>query len=162
MFFEASFGIFAIFDGIFALIIKPWFSWVFWICRVLWYSLISYTSEQDISNKLGQIFSQNSSTQNYDPEFKKFKKQKEKTKLNFKSKNLEEYNRPFSLDESDVGCFPNRRSAFLRFLMASLHSSLNHGFPGCFGLVEVFGIVSSANDITVSLNFKVGISHFLT
>jgi hypothetical protein len=28
------------------------------------------TSEQDISNKLGQIFSQNSSTQNYDPEFK--------------------------------------------------------------------------------------------
>jgi hypothetical protein len=26
---------------------------------------------------------------------------------------------------SDVGCFPNRRSAFLRFLMASLHSSLN-------------------------------------
>jgi hypothetical protein len=37
------------------------------------------TSEQDISNKLGQIFSQNSSTQNYDPKFKKFKKQKEKT-----------------------------------------------------------------------------------
>jgi hypothetical protein len=30
------------------------------------------TSEQDISNKLGQIFSQNSSTQNYDPEFQKF------------------------------------------------------------------------------------------
>jgi hypothetical protein len=54
------------------------------------------TSEQDISNKLGQIFSQNSST-----------------------------------------CFPNRRSAFLRFLMASLHSSLNHGFHGCFGFVEV-------------------------
>jgi hypothetical protein len=57
------------------------------------------TSEQDISNKLGEIFSQNSSTQNYDPEFQKFKKEKEKTKLNFKSKNLEEYNRPFSLDE---------------------------------------------------------------
>ena len=51
---------------------------------------------------------------------------------------------------SDVGCFPNHRSAFLRFLMASLHSSLNHGFPGCFGFVEVFGIVSSAIDITVS------------
>jgi hypothetical protein len=30
---------------------------------------------------------------------------------------------------SDVGCFSNRRSAFLRFLMASLHSSLNHSFP---------------------------------
>ena len=52
-----------------------------------------------ISIRLGQIFSQNSSTQNYDPEFQKFKRQKEKTKLNFKSKNLEEYNRQFSLDE---------------------------------------------------------------
>jgi hypothetical protein len=30
------------FDDIFALIIKPWFSWVFWICRGFWYSLISY------------------------------------------------------------------------------------------------------------------------
>ena len=56
---------------------------------------------------------------------------------------------------SDVGCFPNRRSAFLWFLMASLQSSLNHGFPGCFGFVEVFGIVSSAIDITVWLNFKI-------
>ena len=37
------------------------------------------TSEQDISNRIGQIFSQYSSTQNYAPEFQKFKKQKEKT-----------------------------------------------------------------------------------
>jgi hypothetical protein len=42
------------------------------------------TSEQDISNKLGQTFSKTSSTENYHPEFQKFKKQKEKTKLNFK------------------------------------------------------------------------------
>jgi hypothetical protein len=60
MFSEPSFDLFAIFDGIFALVIKP-----------------TLTSEQDISNKLGQIFSQNFSTQNYDPEFQKFKKQKE-------------------------------------------------------------------------------------
>ena len=73
------------------------------------------TSEQDISNKLGQICSQNSSTQNYALEFQKFKKQKEKTKLNFKSKNLEEYNRQFSLDElgksldkaHDTACGPD-------------------------------------------------------
>jgi hypothetical protein len=39
--------------------------------------------------------------------------------------------------------------------------SLNHGFPGCFGFVEVFGIVSSAIDITVSLNFKIGSVKFL-
>ena len=69
------------------------------------------TSEQDISNKLGQIFSQNSSTQNYDPEFQKFKKQKEKTKLNFKSKNLEEYKIEKlrkSLDKAhDTACGPD-------------------------------------------------------
>ena len=57
---------------------------------------------------------------------------------------------------SDVGCFPNCRSAFLRFLMASLQSSLKHGLLGCFGFVEVFGIVSSAIGITVSLNLKIG------
>ena len=34
------------------------------------------TSEQDISNKLGQTFSKNSSTENYHPEFQKSKKQK--------------------------------------------------------------------------------------
>jgi potassium voltage-gated channel Eag-related subfamily H protein 8 len=72
------------------------------------------TSEQDISNKLGQTFPKNSSTQNYHSEFKKSKKQKEQTKLNFKSKKLEEYN-PFSLDElrksldkaHDTACGPN-------------------------------------------------------
>jgi hypothetical protein len=106
--------------------------------------IVGATSEQDISNKLGQIFSQNSSPQNYNPEFQNFKNQKEKTKLNFKSK------RKLSR-LSDVGCFSNRRSAFLRFLMASLHSSLNHDFPGYFGFVEVFGIVSSAIDITKQL-----------
>jgi hypothetical protein len=30
-----------------------------------------------------------------------------------------------------------------------LHSSLNHGFPVCFGFVEVFGIVSSAIDSNI-------------
>ena len=34
--------LFAIFDGVFAIIIKPWFTPLFWICRGLWYSLISY------------------------------------------------------------------------------------------------------------------------
>jgi hypothetical protein len=45
-------------------------------------------------------------------------------------------------------------------LMASVHLSLTHGFPGCFGFVEVFGIVSSAINITVSLNFKIGSMEF--
>jgi hypothetical protein len=48
---------------------------------------------------------------------------------------LTKLTRPEDAKIAEVGCFPNRRSAFLRFLMASLHSSLNHGFPGCFGFV---------------------------
>jgi hypothetical protein len=48
------------------------------------------TPQQDISNKLCQTFSKNSSTENYHTECQKFEKQKEKTKLNFKSKNLKE------------------------------------------------------------------------
>ena len=60
----------------------------------------------------------------------------------------------------DVGCFPNCRSAFLRFLMTSLQPSLNHCLPGCFGFAEVFGIVLSAIDITISLNIKMDQLYF--
>jgi hypothetical protein len=33
---------FAIVDGVFSIIIKPWFTRVVWICRGLWYGLIIY------------------------------------------------------------------------------------------------------------------------
>lgn len=57
---------------------------------------------------------------------------------------------------SDLGCFGNCRLVILRFLMQSLESSLNHGFPWCLGLVDVFGKGQSVIDITVSLSFKIG------
>ena len=44
-------------------------------------------------------FCSNSSTSHYSEEFQKYKKEQEKTKLNFKSSNNEEYNTPFNLDE---------------------------------------------------------------
>ena len=44
-------------------------------------------------------FCSNSSTSHYSEEFQKYKKEQEKTKLNFKSSNNEEYNSPFNLDE---------------------------------------------------------------
>ena len=50
---------------------------------------------------------------------------------------------------SDVECFPNRRSAFFAICI-----------PGCFGFVEVFGIVSSAIAISLSLHFKTGFVTF--
>ena len=89
------------------------------------------TSEQDISNKLGQTFSKNSSTENYHPEFQKSKKQKKK-KMNFKSKNLEEYNRPFSLDEfrksldkaHDTACGPTISITSFSNIFRNRHSKL--------------------------------------
>ena len=73
------------------------------------------TSEKDISQKLAETFSKHSSSKNYNADFQNIKKNKEKTKLNFKSKNLEDYNRPFSLDElkkslgkaHDTACGPD-------------------------------------------------------
>ncbi|CAC5370120.1 unnamed protein product [Mytilus coruscus] len=72
------------------------------------------TSEKDIANKLGETFAKSSSN-NYREDFKKVKKQKEKIKLNFKSKNGENYNKLFSLEElktslsmaHDTACGPD-------------------------------------------------------
>ena len=62
---------------------------------------------------------------------------------------------------SDVGFFPNRRSAFLWFLMVSLQSSLHHGLPGCFGFVEVFGMVLSAYCFVKLRFWIIDISHWV-
>ena len=56
-------------------------------------------TKQDIADTLASQFCSNSSTSHYSEEFQKYKKQQEKTKLNFKSSNNEEYNIPFNLDE---------------------------------------------------------------
>ena len=55
--------------------------------------------KQDIADTLASQFCSNSSTNHYSEEFQKHMKQQEKTKLNFKSSNNEEYNTPFNLDE---------------------------------------------------------------
>ena len=57
------------------------------------------TSEKDISQKLAETFSKHSSSTNYGPQFQNIKNKKEKTKLSFRSKNLEDYNHAFSLEE---------------------------------------------------------------
>ena len=57
------------------------------------------STKQDIADTLASTFTLNSSTSHYSEEFQKYKKQQEKTKLNFKSSNNEEYNTPFNLDE---------------------------------------------------------------
>ena len=57
------------------------------------------TNKKDIADLLAKTFSTNSSSDNYNEQFQNIKKKAEKTKLNFKSNNLEDYNQPFSLSE---------------------------------------------------------------
>ena len=60
---------------------------------------IKATNKKDIADLLAKTFSKNSSSTNYSKPFQNIKKNAEKTKLNFKSNNLEDYNQPFSLSE---------------------------------------------------------------
>ena len=57
------------------------------------------SSKKDIADTLADSFAQKSSSSNYSPKFQKFQQQKEKQKLNFKSKNKEAYNKLFTLKE---------------------------------------------------------------
>ena len=60
---------------------------------------VKATNKKDIADLLAKTFSTNSSSNNYNEQFQNIKKKAEKTKLNFKSNNLEDYNQPFSLSE---------------------------------------------------------------
>ena len=53
------------------------------------------TNKKDIADLIAKTFSKNSSSNNYSKQFPNIKKNSEKTKLNYKSNNLEDYNQPF-------------------------------------------------------------------
>ena len=57
------------------------------------------TSKADIADVLADTFAKKSSSSNYSTSFQKFKDTKEKTKLNFKSNNKEQYNKDFTIKE---------------------------------------------------------------
>ena len=57
------------------------------------------TSKADIADVLADTFAEKSSSLNYSTSFQKFKDTKEKTKLNFKSNNNEQYNKDFTIKE---------------------------------------------------------------
>ena len=57
------------------------------------------TTKEGIANVLGETFSKNSSSENYNEKFQRIKSKEEKKPLNFKSNNDEDYNKPFSLSE---------------------------------------------------------------
>ena len=54
------------------------------------------TNKKDIADTIGETISKNSSSTNFSAEFKRFKNQKEKKRLNFNSNNDENYNIPFT------------------------------------------------------------------
>ena len=58
-----------------------------------------WTERKDIANTLADEFQKNSSSANYSPDFQKFKTNIEKKKLNFKSRNNEDYNMIFNFNE---------------------------------------------------------------
>ena len=60
---------------------------------------VKATNKKDIADLLAKTFSTNSSSDNYNEQFQNIKKKAEKTKLNFKSNTLKDYNQPFSLSE---------------------------------------------------------------
>ena len=62
------------------------------------------TAEKEIADKLGETFAKYSSSDNYKPDFRRFKKNEEKNKLHFNSKNGENYNKPCSLEDSKYLC----------------------------------------------------------
>ena len=57
------------------------------------------TDKESIANLLAYTLSNNSSAQNYTPEFQRIKKAKEKKKVDFSSDCTEDYNLPFTLEE---------------------------------------------------------------
>ena len=56
-------------------------------------------TNKEIANEIASTLSKNSSSDNYNENFKKYKKSAEKEKLNFNSKEKENYNSPFTMKE---------------------------------------------------------------
>ena len=59
----------------------------------------NFTSKQDIANVLADTFAKKSSSENYSSTIRKHQTVKEKSKLNFKSSNMEHYNKDFTIKE---------------------------------------------------------------
>ena len=58
-----------------------------------------YESKEEIANILGKTFKTNSSSVNYDPQFKRHKQETETEELNFETDTNENYNLPFTIAE---------------------------------------------------------------
>ena len=81
---------------------------------------IKAINKKDIADLLAKTFSKDSSSTNYSKPFQNIKKNA-KSKLNFKSNNLEDYNQPFSLTQlTDCNMKShNKLSVQMRFIMNS-------------------------------------------
>ena len=71
----------------------------------------SATTAEEIANTLAESFASKSSSDNYSEQFKNIKSKKEKQRLNFNSKNDEDYNKPFSITELKDSLSNSKNSA---------------------------------------------------
>ena len=130
------------------------------------------TSEKNIADKLGETFAKHSSSDNYKEDFKKFKKKAEKFKLNFKSKNAENYNKPFSIEElktslskaHDTACGPDNihyqllkhlPDSSLNILLGLMNDIWTSGdLPSIWKLATVIPIPKPNKDHTDPSNYR--------
>ena len=69
------------------------------------------STKKDMADALGSAFATNSSVNNYTEEFKKFKRGKEITPVNFMSDNTEDYNNPLTVEELEIALGKSKDSA---------------------------------------------------
>ena len=134
---------------------------------------IKATNKKDIADLLAKKFSNNSSSNNYSKQFQHIKKNAEKTKLNFKSNNLEYYDHPFSLseltdcimkshgtavgpDEIHYEFLKNLPSCSLDFLLQAFNDEVwvSGKFPSSWKQATIISITKPGKDNTDPSNYR--------
>ena len=127
---------------------------------------------KNIADLLAKTFSKDSSSTNYSKPFQNIKKKAEKTKLNFKSNNLEDYNQPFSLseltdcimkshntavgpDEIHYEFLKQLPSCSLYFLLLAFNEVWVSGeFPSSLKQANIIPIPTTRKDNTDPINYR--------
>jgi hypothetical protein len=130
------------------------------------------TNPKDIANTLGGTISRNSSSANYTPKFQRIKARQERKPLNFISQNLENYNKPFSMEELQIALFKSHDTApgpdqihyqILKHMPVETTIHLleifntiwtNGGFPPCWSEATIIPIPKPGKDSTDPNNYR--------
>lgn len=105
---------------------------------------IKITDPKEICNTLGESFAKNSSSENYTPKFQIFKQRAERQRVDFKSDNLECYNKLFTIKELKNSL---KRSSDTSPGLDSIHYQLLKHLPEqcLFILLNIFNYIWSSD-----------------